>query len=468
MLGRMHSMTAPSTKIRLATASPAAQSTKQQTLAHLERIAWLAAGGKADFLLLPEAYLGGYPRGSDFGCKVGGRTEAGRDEFRAYFQKAVDLGDIVGPAGAGGLEKWVKRELGDGLEEDVTDWWAMGEKGAQVQQQEHGFRETRKRRGDGTREELERVARETGVFIVVGLVERAGGSLYCAVVYVCPQRGIIGKRRKVMPTGTERLIWAQGSPATLKAVSTTIRGIRVNLAAAICWENYMPLLRQSLYAQNINLYLAPTADGRDTWLPLMRTIGIEGRCFVVSSNMCVREDTRDKESPQKTRRSSCITEEGFEIALPAPPSHYPKRTAGASSVASHGSARSAPRQRSILYDAAGNEIVRDIFVDPLDSSTKASIASSVVAEDEGDAGMETTTTTTKFISRGGSSIVSPFGDVLAGPQWEDDEGIMYADVDMEDCVRGRLDLDAAGSYSRNDSFKFAVQGLELDPLPYYT
>jgi nitrilase len=55
---------------------------------------------------------------------------------------------------------------------------------------------------------------------------------------------------------------------------------------------------------------------------------------------------------------------------------------------------------------------------------------------------------TKFISRGGSSIVSPFGDVLAGPQWEDDEGIIYADVDLEDCVRGRLDLDAAGSYSR--------------------
>lgn len=72
----------------------------------------------------------------------------------------------------------------------------------------------------------------------------------------------------------------------------------------------------------------------------------------------------------------------------------------------------------------------------------------------------------EFTSRGGSAIVSPFGDVLAGPQWEDDEGIIYADVDFQDCIRGRLDLDTAGSYSRNDSFKFSVEGLELRPLPY--
>ncbi|POR35709.1 Bifunctional nitrilase/nitrile hydratase NIT4, partial [Tolypocladium paradoxum] len=71
-----------------------------------------------------------------------------------------------------------------------------------------------------------------------------------------------------------------------------------------------------------------------------------------------------------------------------------------------------------------------------------------------------------FASRGGSCIVSPFGDVLAGPQWEDDEGLIFADVDMRECIRGRLDLDTAGSYSRGDSFKFSVQGLDLDPLPY--
>ncbi|KAI0116335.1 carbon-nitrogen hydrolase [Nemania sp. FL0031] len=444
----MSHISAPSTKIRLATASPATQSTRRETLAQLEKLARAAAAGNADFLLLPEAYFGGYPRGSDFGCKIGGRTIEGRDEFRRYFRDAVDLGDIVGPGGAGGLEKWVRRELSDDLGGDGDDGRNGGE----------GLP---KGRGDGTREEIERIARETGVFIVVGLVERAGGSLYCAAVYVCPRRGMIGKRRKVMPTGTERLIWAQGSPATLKAVSTTIRGMRVNLAAAICWENYMPLLRQSLYAQNINLYFAPTADNRDTWLPLMRTVGIEGRCFVVSSNMCAREG--GKNGPQ-ARRNSCLTKEGFEIALPTS-SHPAKRGSGAGS---------APKaRRNSVFDEDGNEIV---LSSPVDSSAPqianaASPSSAVIEEDEDEGESEEKTQAVsgpaKFISRGGSSIVSPYGDVLAGPQWEDDEGIIYADVDLDDCVRGRLDLDAAGSYSRNDAFKFSVEGLDLNPLPYY-
>ncbi|KAI0424668.1 carbon-nitrogen hydrolase [Xylaria sp. FL1042] len=453
-------MATTSTKIRLATASPATQSTRQETLAQLEKLARSAGNRNADFLLLPEAYFGGYPRGSDFGCKIGGRTEEGRDEFRRYFREAIDLGDVVGPAGAGGLGKWVKRELrADTGDED------------EGQNKDSGNEGSAKRRGDGTREELERIARETGVFVVVGLVERAGGSLYCAVVYVCPRRGMIGKRRKVMPTGTERLIWAQGSPATLQAVSTAIRGTRVNLAAAICWENYMPLLRQSLYAQNINLYFAPTADGRDTWLPLMRTIGNEGRCFVVTSNMCVREGT--KHVPRE-RRNSCITEEGFEIALPSSPSS--RKEGGSSSVsplAGHGAGSASKARRRSVFDEDGNEIVLSSPIEPPRSKiglglvVGASVSSSAIIEEDEVEDAKPAAETAKFASRGGSSIVSPFGEVLAGPQWEDDEGIIYADVDMEDCVRGRLDLDAAGSYSRNDAFKLSVEGLDLSPLPYY-
>lgn len=254
-----------------------------------------------------------------------------------------------------------------------------------------------------------------------------------------------------------------------------IRGVRINMAAAICWENYMPLLRQALYAQNVNLYLAPTADGRDAWLSLMRSVGVEGRCFVVSSNMCVRdtpggggpeargngsapavEDHDDEngaavaatgdvspygqEGP-RARRNSAITPEGFEIALPA----HGGGGGGA------GAGKQQRRRRQSVLDENGNEIVLcraegnegttiEVNNIPGDKPNGRPGASKKTAGGGGrGAG---------FVSRGGSCITNPFGDVLAGPQWEDDEGIIYADVDFKDCIRGRLDLDAAGSYSR--------------------
>ncbi|KAI1457933.1 carbon-nitrogen hydrolase [Annulohypoxylon moriforme] len=185
----------------------------------------------------------------------------------------------------------------------------------------------------------------------------------------------------------------------------------------------MPLLRQSLYAQNVNLYLAPTADNRDAWLGLMRTVALEGRCFVVSSNMCIPEGSAIDSSAHNT----------------------------ATNGTSNG-------RRGSLIDEDGNEIV-------LPNGEKP-VSSSAVIEEAAIAPVKTTSGKRTFLSRGGSSIISPFGDVIAGPQWEDEKGIIYADVDFEDCIRGRLDLDAAGSYSRNDSFKFSVAGLDLDPLPY--
>jgi nitrilase len=237
------------------------------------------------------------------------------------------------------------------------------------------------------------------------------------------------------------MIWAQGSPATLRAVSTTLRGVRVNLAAAICWESYMPLLRQALYSQNINLYLAPTADARDSWLSLMRTVSLEGRCVVVSSNMAEREMARGGDEAGGG---------AVEIALPTKSSVSPSRR----------------RRRKSVFDEDGNEIVLGC-PDDADGAEGAAEGEQQRANGaarhrkQGGAGAGS-----GWASRGGSCIISPTGEVLAGPQWEDDEGLIYADVDFRDCIRGRLDFDAGGSYSRNDSFNFSVNGLNLDPLPY--
>ena len=168
-------------KIRLGVVQSNTLPTKSHNLASIASYAHQAASSNVGLLLFPEAYLGGYPRGSYFGCKIGSRTAEGRDEYLEYFKQAVDLGDTVGD-GAGAGDAWVQRRLGS----DAAAGDKLNGDGA-VQ------------RGDGTREELERIARETGVFLVTGLIEKAGGSLYCAVVYVCPKLGIIGKRRKTQP-----------------------------------------------------------------------------------------------------------------------------------------------------------------------------------------------------------------------------------------------------------------------------
>jgi nitrilase len=337
-----------------------------------------------------------------------------------------------------------------------------------------------------------------------------------------------------MQTATERLIWAQGSPSTLKAVTTTIKGVRVNLAAAICWENYMPLLRQSLYSQNVNLYLAPTADGRDTWLSLMRTIAIEGRCFAVSSNMATREtgesytgtlktdgvlaeedsntNTTTKQAIESPFRdfteSNCdkgmvrrnsklmyVTAEGFEIAWPANHCNSAVTEEEPGDTTENGAESqetgdtepdlkecfvTKPNRRRSYITAEGFEIAfpkpsTEPNYSPHDVEATAGIKTTNTAESKNETlplspraeVAEKTETSNgdgqipslepkdsslpkqpKWISRGGSCIVSPFGEVLAGPQWENDSDIVYSDVDISECIRGRLDMDTAGSYSR--------------------
>ena len=427
--------------------------TTTATLSALASTSHRAAHSGVDLLLFPEAYLGGYPRTCSFGSSIGARTDEGREQFLQYFRSAVDLGDT--PTGAG--DDWIDKRL-------------PVKKGEEY-------------RGDGTRERLEEVAKETGVFLVVGLVEKAGGSLYCGVVYVCPKLGCIGKRRKVMPTGTERLIWSQGSTSTLKAVTTYIKGVRLTLAAAICWENYMPLLRYSLYSQNVNLYLAPTADARDTWVPAMRTIASEGRCFVLSANQCVRRkhlpgwirstspaptggtNAKDDVPEKKLRRKSVVTKtaDNHEITWPSANSNS---KLGSKTEASYSPLRlgQIPTNDEAIEDGTNGspENVPNSHVLALPSSKSqhqngglSAKFSDSAPEGEGD----------DFVCRGGSCIISPKGEVLQGPLWETEDGLLMATVDFEDCERGKFDMDVAGSYSRMDSFELKVKGLDLIPPP---
>jgi nitrilase len=195
-----------------------------RTLEKLGDLTRDAAAERADLVVFPEAFIGGYPKGLDFGARLGLRSEAGREDFRRYFESAIDL---PGPHSA----------------------------------------------------ILAESARANGVHLVTGVVERDGGTLYCTALMYSPEGRLVGKHRKLMPTALERLVWGFGDGSTLSAVETAIGRI----GTVICWENYMPLLRMAMYSQGIELYCAPTVDDRDTWLPTMRTIALEGRCFVLSA-----------------------------------------------------------------------------------------------------------------------------------------------------------------------------------------
>src|SRR5690348_7247861 len=188
-----------------------------------------AARQRAQVVVFPEAFISGYPRGLSFGAVVGARTPEGREDYRRYWESAID---VPGPAV----------------------------------------------------ETLAGIAAEHHVYLVIGVIEREGGTLYCTVLFFAADGRFLGKHRKLMPTASERLIWGFGDGSTLPVFDTPLG----RLGAVICWENYMPLLRMTMYSKGIQLYCAPTADGRDTWLPSMQHIALEGRCFVLSCNQFAR------------------------------------------------------------------------------------------------------------------------------------------------------------------------------------
>jgi nitrilase len=210
------------------------------TLDRIEAICQTASAQGVRLLVLPEAILGGYPKGLTFGAVVGSRSEAGREQFLRYTRAALQVPGV----------------------------------------------ET---------EQLATLSRELSLHLVLGAIERAGGTLYCTALLFTPDRGLAAKHRKLMPTASERLIWGQGDGSDLQVIETEIG--RVGMA--ICWENYMPLFRQHLYDQGVELYCAPTVDAREIWQVSMRHIANEGRCFVLSAAQCLKkeawpEDLRDE------------------------------------------------------------------------------------------------------------------------------------------------------------------------------
>ena len=279
----------------------------EATLAKVRQLALEAADRGARLVVFPEAFVSAYPKGLDFGARVGMRLPEGRDDFRRYFESSVE---IPGPT---------VRILGE-------------------------------------------IAKETGIYLVIGVIERELGTLYCTVLFFSSEGDFLGKHRKLMPTAMERLVWGFGDGSTMPVIETPLGRI----GAVICWENYMPLLRMYMYSRGVQLYCAPTADDRDTWLSSMQHVALEGRCFVLS---CC----------QYLLRGDCPED----------------------------------------YAAIQGDDPKTVLM------------------------------------RGGSCIVGPLGQVLAGPNFEG-SCILTADLDLKDIPRGKYDLDAAGHYARPDVFRLQV------------
>jgi nitrilase len=270
-------------------------------------------------ILFPEAFIPAYPRGLGFGTVVGSRSPAGRRTWERYWLNAVD---VPGPATK-----------------------ALGE-----------------------------AARQSDVYLAVGVIERdsqfSRGTLYCTMLYFGSDGRLLGKHRKLKPTGAERLIWGEGDGSTLTVIETEFGKV----GGLICWENYMPLARTAMYGKGVEIYLAPTADARERWQATLCHIALEGRCFVLGCNQFVTKDM------------------------------YP-------------------------VDLEG---LADLDDQP------------------------------EILCRGGSAIYAPLGELLAGPLY-DEEGTLFAELDLAEVARGKFDFDAVGHYARPDVFQLIVN--EKPALP---
>jgi nitrilase len=143
-------------------------------------------------------------------------------------------------------------------------------------------------------------AREHDLTLICGVDERdddcGGGTLYNTVLVIGPDGTILNRHRKLMPTNPERMVWGFGDGSGLKVVDTPVGRI----GSLICWENFMPLARYALYAQGIEIYVAPTYDNGDGWIGTLQHIAREGCCWVVGSGCVLRGSDFAAEFPERT------------------------------------------------------------------------------------------------------------------------------------------------------------------------
>lgn len=200
---------------------------KEKTIDKIETLATQYSNQGCELIVFPESFIPGYPRGFDFGATIGRRTKEGRELYAEYYENSIDL-------------------QSDDLKR------------------------------------LEEIAASQNIYMVIGITERQehNSSLYCSMIYISPVEGLMGTHRKIKPTGTERLIWAEAGGESLVTFNTKIG----KLGGLICWENYMPLARMAMYLKGVEIYIAPTADSREEWTATMKHIALEGRCFVLGCN----------------------------------------------------------------------------------------------------------------------------------------------------------------------------------------
>lgn len=279
-----------------------------KTIDKVEKLVEENAKNGNQLILFPESFIPGYPRGFSFGANVGKRTDEGRELYKTYLENSLEIGS----------SQFMR---------------------------------------------LEDISKKHKVYLVIGATERVAGngSLYCSMFYFSPTSGFLGRHQKIKPTGVERLIWGEGDGSSLVTFDTHIG----KLGGLICWENYMPEARMSMYQKGIEIYLAPTADARPSWTDTMKHIALEGRCYVLGCNQFFTK------------------------------ANYPKKY------------------------------------------------KSLVKEE------------TEMLSAGGSIIVAPSGEVMAGPLFGK-EGVLTAELDLGEISKYKMDFDVIGHYSRNDIFNFKV------------